>query len=212
MKKFLFLFCAVICFISCSNNLPEFTEIKNVYNLNYSYGSYITWDSVSDAEKYNVYTINSDSVNKVLTTANTYAFITAASTEVAVSAIVEGKETYLSSTKKPTNTWWTKVKCEKLETGKYSLSWTKLPIAEDYVLISHYTVTYVMNEYASGVADMKTKSLEEYAHYSTSSNPYNAVYGYRKCKSLNTIDNNVIYTDTYFNSGMYSNYYNKPQI
>ena len=30
MKKFLFLFCAVICFISCSNNLPEFTEIKNV--------------------------------------------------------------------------------------------------------------------------------------------------------------------------------------
>ena len=206
MKKFLFLFCAVICFISCSNNLPEFTEIKNVYNLNYSYGSYITWDSVSDAEKYNVYTINSDSVNKVLTTANTYAFITAASTEVAVSAIVEGKETYLSSTKKPTNTWWTKVKCEKLETGKYSLSWTKLPIAEDYVLISHYTVTYVMNEYASGVADMKTKSLEEYDHYSISSNLYNAVYGYRKCKSLNTIDNNVIYTDTYFNSGMYSNY------
>ncbi|MCI6893171.1 MAG: hypothetical protein MR852_14200 [Treponema sp.] len=63
-----------------------------------------------------------------------------------------------------------------------------------------------MNEYASGVADMKTKSLEEYDHYSTSSNPYNAVYGYRKCKSLNTIDNNVIYTDTYFNSGMYSNY------
>ena len=206
MKKFLFLLCAIICFMSCSNNLPESTEIKNVYNLNYSCGSYITWNPISDAERYNIYTLNSDSFKKNLTTEKTYAFINAASTEVAVSAVVGGKETYLSITKKPTNTWWTKVNCEKLETGKFSLSWKKLPIAEDYVLISHYTVTYVMNEYASGVADIKTKSLEEYDHHSTSSNPYNVVFAYRKCKSLNTTDNNVIYTGTDFDSGMYSNY------
>ena len=206
MKKFLFLLCSTICFISCSNNLPESIDIKNVYNLNYSYGSYITWNPISDAEKYNVYTLNSDSVKEVLTTEKTYAFINVASTEVAVSAVVGGKETYLSITKKPTNTWWTKVNCEKLETGKFSLSWTKLPIAEDYVLISHYTVTFVMNEYTNGKRDMKTNSLEEYEHNKTSSNPYNTTYGYRKCKSLNTTDNNVIYDGTDFSSGMYSYY------
>ncbi|MGP1601797.1 hypothetical protein [Treponema sp.] len=202
----LFLFCITIVFTACSYPCPDMVNILNVKNLNYSCGSYINWDELENATEYNVYTISSGDVRKVLTTRKTSTLIDSASIDIAVSAIINGKETYLSSPKKGENTWWTSVKCTKLDSG-YSLSWNKLPIAEDYVLISRYSVEYVMIEYTSAANEFKTSNLEEYQHKSANpGNPYNACYYYRKCKSLNTTNNNIIFTDTCFNSGMYSNY------
>lgn len=196
----LFLFCITIVFTACSYPCPDMVNILNVKNLNYSCGSYINWDELENATEYNVYTISSDNDRKVLTTRKTSTLIDSASIDIAVSAIINGKEMYLSSPKKSENTWWTSVKCTKLDSG-YSLSWNKLPIAEDYALISRYSVEYVIIEYASAANEFKTSNLEEYQHKSANpGNPYNACYYYRKCKSLNTTNNNIIFTDTCFNS------------
>ena len=122
-----------------------------------------------------------ESFGSVTSTTKTTAFVEPGSTQIAISAEIDGKETYLSELKKGENTWWTKVTCNKQDSG-YSLSWKTLPIAEDYALVSSYSVTYVMNEYASGKSELKLKELTDYEHEAASSNPYNAVYNYRKCR------------------------------
>ena len=196
---------AFFCFTTCSTAYTDLIENITVTNLNYSYGAYVTWTPIDNVSSYNIYSVSKDNeVTKIKTLTGTSAFVESASTPLAISAEVNGKETYLSEMKKGENTWWTKVACKKLDSG-FSLSWTALPIADDYVLISSYEITYVMNEYITAKSELKLNELEDYNHKSASSNPYNAVYLYRKCKSMNTTDNNIVYTENDF-TGSYANY------
>ena len=201
----LVLLTTIFAFSACSTAYTDMVENITVTNLNYSCGSYITWNPIDNANSYNIYSVSKDNeVTKIKTLTGTTAFVEPASTQLAISAEVNGKETYLSEMKKGENTWWTKVTCKKVDTG-FSLSWDSLPIAEDYVLISSYEVTSVMNEYITARYELKVTELEDFSNKAASSNPYNSVYLYRKCKSLNTTNNNTVYTGNDF-TGSYSNY------
>lgn len=201
----LVLLTTIFAFSACSTAYTDMVENITVTNLNYSCGSYITWNPIDNANSYNIYSVSKDNeVTKIKTLTGTTAFVEPASTQLAISAEVNGKETYLSEMKKGENTWWTKVTCKKVDTG-FSLSWDSLPIAEDYVLISSYEVTSVMIEYITARYELKVTELEDFNNKAASSNPYNAVYLYRKCKSLNTTNNNTVYTGNDF-TGSYSNY------
>ena len=209
MKRITYLLCLITTILiisACSTAYPDMIESVTVYNLNYSYGSYLSWNKIDNASLYNIYSVSKDNdVKKLASTTETTAFVEPGSTKITISAEIGGKETYLSDVKQGENTWWTKVTCNKQDSG-YSLSWNALPIAQDYVLVSSYSVTYVMNEYVSGRSELKLNELTDYDHVAASSNPYNAVYNYRKCRSLNTTENNIVYTGTDFKSGMYSYY------
>lgn len=201
----LFLLTTVFVFTACSTAYTDMVENITVTNLNYACGSYVTWNSIDNANSYNIYSVSKDNeVTKIKTVTETTAFIEVASTQLAISAEINGKETYLSELTKGDNTWWTKVTCKKIDTG-FSLSWDSLPIAEDYVLISFYEVTSTMNEYITARYEFKLTELEDFNNKSASSNPYNAVHLFRKCKSLNTTDSNVIYSGDDFTSS-YANY------
>ena len=206
ITNLLSLITSIFIISACSTAYPDMIDSITVYNLNYYCGSYLSWNKIDNASLYNIYSVSGDNdVKKLTSTTKTTAFVEPGSTQIAISAEIDGKETYLSELKKGENTWWTKVTCNKQDSG-YSLSWKTLPIAEDYVLVSSYSVTYVMNKYASGKSELKLKELTDYEHEAASPNPYNAKYNYRKCRSLNTTENNIVYTGTDFNSGMYSYY------
>ena len=203
MKKInLCSFIVCLFLISCNDYYPEMVEIKDVFNLNTHCGSFITWDSLSNATEYNIYSISSENINKILTTKQTNCLVDLVSTDFAVSAVIDDKETYLSSLKKSSNSWWTSVKCEKVDAG-YSLSWKSLPIAEDYVLISHFKKHFMNSTYYYSVDEYKTTNLDEYHYKDVDPNPYAATYHYRKCESLNTTDNKIIYNGSHFDNYLY---------
>ena len=160
----LVLLTTIFAFSACSTAYTDMVENITVTNLNYSCGSYITWNPIDNANSYNIYSVSKDNeVTKIKTLTGTTAFVEPASTQLAISAEVNGKETYLSEMKKGENTWWTKVTCKKVDTG-FSLSWDSLPIAEDYVLISSYEVTSVMNEYITARYELKVTELEDFSN------------------------------------------------
>ena len=105
--------------------------------------------------------------------------------------------------KKGENTWWTKVTCKKVDTG-FSLSWDSLPIAEDYVLISSYEVTSVMNEYITARfkelgAELKSLTCDDIEYIWPGDEkiwPYSAPLLFPMCSGL--IDNEYC-----FNGKMY---------
>ena len=124
MKRIFFLV-PIISFIfinlACSNAYPDITNAPNIKNLNYQSGAYLTWVPIDNASSYNIYKIDNDKNADLIQTSNTTAtFIGYASTYIAISAIVNGKETYLSETSKADNLWWTKVTCNQIDSG-YSL-------------------------------------------------------------------------------------------
>ena len=162
------------------------------------------WDAVENAQLYNIYKVdNYNNVELLKTTTNTEAFIAYASTEIAVSAIINNKETYLSKLTKPDNLWWTNVTSTKLDEG-YKIEWDTIPVAEDYVLISSFKTESGMSfSIDSDACEYCTYDLEEYHRKLrvTSSNTKIS----KKCKSLNTTDNNAIFDASYFD-GSYFEY------
>lgn len=113
----LVLLTTIFAFSACSTAYTDMVENITVTNLNYSCGSYITWNPIDNANSYNIYSVSKDNeVTKIKTLTGTTAFVEPASTQLAISAEVNGKETYLSEMKKGENTWWTKVTCKKVDT------------------------------------------------------------------------------------------------
>lgn len=191
---------------ACCNAYPDITNAPNVRNLNSRYGAYLVWEPIENATLYNIYKIDKDKKAELIQTSNsTEAFINYCSIDVAISGIVDGKETYLSKTATANNLWWTSVTCTRIDSG-YSLSWNAVPVAEDYVLISafksesgmNYSLTYDLFEYS-------TKDLTEYDNKPTNPGSWSNTRMSRKCKLLNTTDTNVVYEGNYFTSS-YANY------
>ena len=209
MKRVLFFipFLTAFLFITaCSNAYPDITNAPNVKNLNHQSGAYLTWEPIDNASSYNIYKINTNkNVELIQTSTSTAAFIKYGSTEVAVSGIVDGKETYLSETSKANNLWWTTVTCEQINSG-YSLSWNAIPVAEDYVLISSFRSESGMNYSTTNDAcEYSTKDLTEYDNQLANPGSWSNTRISKKCKSLNTTENNAIYSGNYF-TGSYSRF------
>lgn len=209
MKRVLFFisFISAVLFITaCSNAYPDITNAPNVKNLNHQSGAYLTWEPINNASSYNIYKINNNkNAELIQTSTSTSAFIKYGSTEVAVSGIVDGKETYLSETSIANNLWWTTVTCEQINSG-YSLSWNAVPIAEDYVLISSFTSERGMNySFTYDAREYSTKDLTEYDDQLANPGSWSDTRRSKKCKSLNTTENNATYSGNYF-TGSYSRF------
>ncbi|BDC93629.1 hypothetical protein [Treponema bryantii] len=204
MKQVIFFISILISIFfitACSNAYPDITNAPSISNLNYQSGGYLSWEAINNASSYNIYMIDKDNKATLIQTSNkTEAFIKYASVEVAVSGIINGKETYLSEKSKANNLWWTKVTCNKIDSG-YSLTWNAVPGAEDYVLISKYKSESGMNYSTTNDAcEYSTKDLTEYHNQPAVPGSWSNTTLSKKCKSLNTTNNNAIYDGNYFTS------------
>ena len=192
---------SVFFFSACSTAYPDSTNAPYVKNLNHQAGAYLTWNPIDNASSYYIYKIDNDkNAVKIQTSTTTEAFIKYGSTDVAVTAIVSGKETYLSETSKANNLRWTSVTCKIIDSG-YSLSWNPVPVAEDYVLISAFRTESGMNySHNNDACEYSTKDLTEYDNQPAHPGSWSNTRISKKCKSLNTTENNAIYSGNYFTS------------
>ena len=204
MKRIIFFISVItICLMinSCSTAYPDITNAPSVTNLNFQAGGYVKWEQIDKASSYNIYMIDKDNKAKLIqTSSSTEAFIKYGSIDVAVSGVVNGKETYLSEKTKASNLWWTSVKCTKNGT-EYNLTWTAVPGAEDYVLISAFRSESGMNySTTNDCCEYSTNDLTEYDNQPQNPGSWSNTRISKKCKSLNTTKNTAVYTGNYFTS------------
>lgn len=204
MKRIIFLISlitSIFLITACSNAYPDITSELSVKNLNFQAGGYLKWEAIDKASLYNIYMIDKDNkATLIQTSTSTEAIIKYGSVDLAVAGVINGKETYLSEKSKASNLWWTSVKCTKNGT-EYNLLWNAVPFAEDYVLISAFRSETGMNYSTKNDAcEYSTKDLTEYDNQPQNPGSWSNTRISKKCKSLNTTENNIVYDGNYFTS------------